>query len=64
MWKEQNLYGNKDTDPKGYALLRYVMTDVLSNYEMDICTPEWWVEIVFWRESQTVRQINITLREN
>lgn len=64
MWKEQYLYEYEEIEPKGVAVLRYVMTDVFSNYELDIYNSQWWVEIVFWRESQTVRQINITLREN
>lgn len=32
MWKEQYLYAYEQIEPKGTAVLRYVMTDVFSNY--------------------------------
>ena len=58
-WAIQFLYGYEDTDPKGYADLRFI---ALSYYTVNVFTPEYVVNITFAREAMTVKWIEISVR--
>ena len=58
-WAIQFLYGYEDTDPKGYADLRFI---ALSYYTVNVFTPEYMVSITFAREGQTVKWIEMYAR--
>ena len=58
-WAVQFLYGYEDTDPKGYADLRFI---ALSYYTVNVFTPEYVVNITFSREAMTVKWVEISAR--
>ena len=58
-WAIQFLYGYEDTDPKGYADLRFI---ALSYYTVNVFTTEYVVNITFAREAMTVKWIEISAR--
>jgi hypothetical protein len=58
-WAIQFLYGYEDTDPKGYADLRFI---ALSYYTVNVFTPEYVVNITFAREAMTVKWVEISSR--
>ena len=58
-WAIQFLYGYEDTDPKGYADLRFI---ALSYYTVNVFTTEYVVNITFAREAMTVKWIEISSR--
>jgi len=58
-WAIQFLYGYEDTDPKGYADLRFI---ALSYYTVNVFTTEYVVNITFAREAQTVKWIELSAR--
>ncbi|MBR4305137.1 MAG: hypothetical protein IKT81_07380 [Clostridia bacterium] len=58
-WAIQFLYGYEDTDPKGYADLRFI---ALSYYTVNVFTTDYVVNITFAREAMTVKWIEISAR--
>ena len=58
-WAIQFLYGYEDTDPKGYADLRFI---ALSYYTVNVFTTEYVVNITFAREAMTVKWIELSAR--
>ena len=58
-WAIQFLYGYEDTDPKGYADLRFI---ALSYYTVNVFTTDYVVNITFAREAMTVKWIELSAR--